>query len=273
MRTLKLANADDGVIAINEIDEKLYRDSKGLNKSMLVKFMKSPRHYLAALNEKQETTDSMRMGTALHASLFREDPKDHFVVKKKVDGRTAEGKAYNAEFDVNAKGRAVINEEQDEIVKGMLKSLHKSPKFEKMYKGTTYREMGIFSQYKHDAGNFAIKGMLDGYNESEGIVYDVKSSQDASIDSFKWDFKRYEYGLQQVHYTQLITDANLPFREFIFVVVENKPPFEVAYYTLSMEEFIKTRSRWKQSMDFFGQLNAKDDFDIGYPSGTYELSY
>lgn len=266
-------NGQDGVVAIDQINEKQYRDAKGLNKSLLVKFMKSPRHYLAALNERTEPTDSMRMGTALHAELFRDEPKGEYAVMKKVDNRTKEGKEYTASFQAENAGKTVINEDQNEIVKGMVKSLMSNNRFRGMHSLTTHKEFGIFSDYKHPDGDFRMKGMLDGYIESEGIIYDVKSSQDASLDKFKWDFKAFRYDLQQVHYTDLLNKTGLPFKEFTFVVVENKPPHEVAFYTLSMDSYMKTREEWNLAMGFYAVCNAKQDFNIGYPQNTYELSY
>lgn len=273
MRTLNLASSKDGVLAVDQINERDYRNAHGLNKSLLVKFMKSPRHYLAALNEKHEPTDSMRMGTALHAMLFRDDPKKHFAVKKKMDGRTADGKKYNAEFEASAGDKTVLTEEQHETAKGMFESLMKNPRFRKMHDATTHREMGIFSDYKNLEHSCRIKGMLDGYNEHDGIVYDVKSTQDAHMSSFKWDFKKYQYDIQQVHYTRLVMDAGLPFKEFMFVAVENKPPYEVAFYTLSVDSYLSSKTVWNIAMDSFAYCNAKQDFDIGYGCGTNELTY
>lgn len=273
MKTLHLPAAKDGVIAIDQINESDYRNAEGLNKSLLVKFMKSPRHYLAALNESNEPTDSMKMGTALHSIVLRDDPSRFFAVKKKVDNRTKEGKEYTAQFESENRGKAIINEEQHETVLGMQKSLMKNDRFRTLLEKTTHREMGIFSDYKVIDHRFRIKGMIDGYSEHDGIVWDLKTSQDASFDSFKWDFKKYMYDLQQVHYTQLVHDAALPFTEFLFVVIENKPPYEVAFYTLEMESYMKSRNVWLNAMHTYAHCHAKQDFDIGYPSNTCELSY
>lgn len=265
-------HGQDGIVVVNQIDERQYRDAKGLNKSLLVKFMKSPRHYLAALNERSEPTDSMRLGTSLHAELFRDEPKNEYAVSKKVDNRTKEGKEYTAEFNAKHAGKAIISEDQDVHLKGMMKSLMGCNRFKKMYEATTHKEMGIFADYISDAHNpFRMKGMLDGYIESEGVIYDVKTTQDASFDKFRWDFNSFAYGLQQVHYTDLLVKTGLEFRDFVFVVVENKAPYNVAYYQLSREKYGKVRGDWNDAMEYYGILNDKQDFDIGFPNGTYQI--
>jgi hypothetical protein len=273
MKTLNLPSADDGVLAIDQINERDYRNAHGLNKSMLVKFMKSPRHYLEALNEKNEPTESMKVGTALHTMLFRDSPDDYFAVMKKVDKRKTADKEYATQFEADNAGKTIITSEQDDVARAMHKALMDNGRFKDLYEKTTYREMGIFADYKHEDQNFRIKGMLDGYSKSEGIVYDVKSSQDAHIDSFKWDFKKFRYDLQQVHYTRLLGQTNLPFTQFVFVVVENKAPYGVAFYTLGMDSYMKTHEEWKSWLEYYGKLNHKQDFNIGYPSSTFELNY
>jgi peptidyl-tRNA hydrolase len=274
MKTLNLPEADDGVLAIDQINERDYRNAHGLNKSLLVEFMKSPRHYLEALNAKKKPTDNMDMGTALHATLFRDAPADHFaVMTKKLDKRKPADKEFAAQFEAENAGKVILSVEQDETVKAMHRALMDNGRFKELYEKTTYRELGIFADYKHEDQNFRIKGMLDGYAKSEGIIYDVKSSQDAHIDSFKWDFKRFRYDLQQVHYTRLLGQTNLPFTQFVFVVVENKAPYGVAFYTLGMESYMKTHEEWKSWLEYYGKLNHKQDFNIGYPSSTFELNY
>jgi len=273
VRNIYLPNAGDEVLFVDQINERDYRNAHGLNKSSLVKFMKSPRHYLQSLNEESDATDSMQMGTAMHSLVLRDDPNEYFAVKKKVDNRTKEGKEYSAQFEQDNKGKAIINEEQNELVQGMFKSLMKNERFSKMKSKFSHTEVGIFADYSHPMGNFRIKGMLDAYIETEGLIVDIKSAQDASLDVFKWDFKKYAYGLQQVHYTHLLGKTKMPFEQFVFVVVENKPPHEVAFYTLSMNQYLKTHDEWKMAMDYFGNLHAKQDFNIGYTSETVELSF
>lgn len=273
MRNIYLPNASDDVLFVDQINEHDYRSAHGLNKTSLVKFMKSPRHYLQSLHDEFEATDSMRMGTALHSLVLRDDPTKHFAVKKKVDNRTKEGKEYSAQFEQDNKGKTIITEEQNELVQGMFKSLRKNERFSRMMDRFSHREVGIFANYNHPLGDFRIKGMLDAYIETEGLIVDIKTSQDASLDLFKWDFKKYAYGLQQVHYTHLLGKTKMPFSNFVFVVVENKPPHEVAFYTLSMNDYLKTQDEWKMSMNYFGNLHSKQDFDIGYPSETIELTY
>lgn len=262
----------DGIVVVNQIDERQYRDAKGLNKSLLTKFIKSPRHYLAALNEKIEPTDSMRLGTSLHAELFREDPKREYAVCKKVDNRTKEGKEYTANFNAENAGKAVINEEQEVHLKGMMASLMDSNRFRKMYEATSHKEMGIFADYKGDCEPFRMKGMLDGYIESEGVIYDVKTTQDASYNKFKYDFLSFRYDMQQVMYTDLLMKTGMEFSEFVFVVVENKAPYGVAYYQLSRDKYQDVRSEWLDAMDYYGKLYEKQDFNIGYNSGTYQIN-
>jgi hypothetical protein len=47
-----------------------YHAVDALSKSMMTKILKSPAHYRAALDEHQEPTKSMQMGTAIHTAVL-----------------------------------------------------------------------------------------------------------------------------------------------------------------------------------------------------------
>jgi len=67
-----------------------YHAVDALSKSMMSKILKSPAHYRAALDEHQEPSKAMQMGTAIHTAvlpLFRRTSMD--ATKKAKRGRSS----------------------------------------------------------------------------------------------------------------------------------------------------------------------------------------
>jgi hypothetical protein len=273
VKTLTLPNATVDVLAVDGISEEVYRSAHGLNKSLLTEFIRSPRHYLDAKTNQKKATDSMKMGTALHQLILRPYEEPVFAVMKKVDKRKTADKEYAANFEAENSGKIIIDEEAEKTIRAMREALMGNTRFEKIISRTSHRELGIFADRECAEGTVRLKGMLDGFCEVDGTVFDIKSTQDASYDAFRRDFRSYQYALQQVQYTYLCSRLGLGFSNFVFVAVESKPPYGVAFYTLSMDEYMRSFDKWRQSLDFFSSCQSKEDFNIGYTSETKELSF
>jgi len=73
-----------------------YHAVDALSKSMMSKILKSPAHYRAALEEHQEPSKAMQMGTAIHTAVLEPHLYSQVVavVPPDIDGRTKEGKAW-----------------------------------------------------------------------------------------------------------------------------------------------------------------------------------
>lgn len=273
MKTLKLLNATDDVLAVDGISEDTYRKAHGLNKSLLTEFMRSPRHYTIAKETSKKPTENMKMGTVLHQLILRPFEEPIFAVMKKVDKRKTADKEYAAAFEADNAGKIIIDEESEKCVQGMREALMKNTRFAKMIEETTHRELGIFADRECTDDKVRLKGMIDGYSEKTGVIFDIKTTQDASYDSFRRDFRTFGYAMQQAQYTYLATRTGLGFSNFVFVAVESTPAHGVAFYTLSMDEYMRSFDRWRQAVDFFSSCQSRNDFDIGYTTDTKEFSY
>ena len=88
-------------------------------------------------------------------------------------------------------------------------------------------EVTFFS--KDEETGLLKKCRADGYNQ--GIVFDVKTTQDASLGSFVNDCKRYNYRSQAAYYLEVISEA-MGFRheDFRFIASEKEDPCESAIY-------------------------------------------
>ena len=233
---------------ITDITESDYRKATGLSQSSLKKFItQSPAHYLASLEEVQEPTKAMQFGTAFHANMLASEPTDIYAVKKKVDGRSKEGKLYNETFALENQGKVIIDKEEHSRIIAMADSVMGHEFAGRTIQALTHKEFAVFGT-NH---GIRLKGLIDGYNEKEGIVIDLKTAEDSSPIGFRkacWDRA---YAIQQVHYTWLLTNAGKPVNAFYFIAVEKEPPYAVGVYKINAESLTKSFKVWDDALDSF----------------------
>lgn len=98
------------------------------------------------------------------------------------------------------------------------------------------------------------------YWRQDGILVDLKTTDDASQEAFSKSVANWRYHVQHPFYldgcTQAIRQANLDLVEpthFLFLVVEKKPPYAVAVYQLDLESVELGRQQYRQDLDVFHQ--------------------
>ncbi len=233
---LKLSNC----IVVKNLPDAEYRQAKGLSQSMLSHFIQSPKHYLHACENPIEPTPDMLLGLAFHSLMLEKEPS--YVVKKKVDGRTTEGKKYNAEFEIENKGKIIINEEQEFKVWGMRKSFLESDSLAtKLYNETKqeFREVSLFCLATTPYGEVHLKGRLDGFHEQSGTIWDFKKCQDASADGFEKMVRERNYWLQNAMYQTLGMACKLDVKDFIYIPIEGDAPHGFGSYSFDISKKMK----------------------------------
>lgn len=126
-------------------------------------------------------------------------------------------------------GKEVITEDILEAGKGMAESVLAHPAAAKLLaKGKaevtiTWEQQGV-----------PCKARCDFINDL-GYIVDLKSTTDASVNEFNRSIAKYGYHRQEAFYVDGYTAAlGKPPKGFIFVCVENKPPYAVGVYALDM---------------------------------------
>lgn len=243
-------NTDPAVIT--NITEAEYRKATGLSQSSLKEFLISPAHYLASIEKIKEPTKAMQFGTAFHANMLADEPTDIYAVKKKVDGRSKEGRAYNEQFALENAGKIVLDSEEHDKIISMADSVMANGFAGDVIQSLTHKEFAVFGT-NH---GIRLKGLIDGYNEKEGIVIDLKTAEDASPAGFRKAIWDRGYALQQVHYTWLLTNAGKPVNAFYFIAIEKEPPYAVGVYTINKDSLANAFKVWDDALDSFWVCQA-----------------
>ncbi len=231
-----------------------YRSAEGLSNSMLKEFRRTPAHYKASLSQPHKDTKALNFGTALHSMVLTPE-LDAVVVSPEYDARTTAGKAIRDLFKASSVGKTVVTAEEHAQLVGMLDSIMMHPKARSIIEGCAYKELSLFTKLN----NVACKGRMDLVDVSNGIIGDLKSCEDASVEGVRKAIRNYGYDFQNVHYEKLFEECfQRKLQAFEFIFVEKEPPYAVAVYRIGDITLDRARREWTDLMNKFDVCSTGD---------------
>lgn len=251
-----------------------YRSAFGLSQSAFSKFFVSPKHYIHSTENPIKPTPDMIFGTCFHSLML--DEKPCYVVGPKFDLRKTADKEAKAKFEAENAGKELITEEDELALRGMREAvLTNGGLATELYKKSKEKELCLFATAMTDEGEVRLKGMLDGYDEATGTIWDFKKCRDASGTAFTRMVRERMYWVQAVHYTWLAIQNGLTVNRFVYIPVEDKAPHGLACYTFDITKKMKYHpmspvAMWEQGLNDF-LLCQKDGDWVGYPSHLQEI--
>lgn len=184
-----------------------------------------------------EPTPAMALGTAVH-TLCLEPHKfnDEIAVKPEgIDRRTKDGKAEWALFCAEEGRKLIIDAEQHDKARRMADAVRTHPIARKLIECDGQAELPIRWQDKESG--LWVRNLLDRWLPSQGIVIDLKTSTDVTPGAFARSAANFQYHCQAALYrrgAEVVFDQTVNV-DFIFIVVGNAEPYEVACYVLDGE--------------------------------------
>lgn len=125
--------------------------------------------------------------------------------------------------------KEIIWEEDFEIVKGITESIKKHPMVSQMFADGD-SELSLYWIDKET--NILCKCRPDRTNQSFPCIPDLKSTMDASLDSFEHDITKYDYHVSAWWYLWGAKEVfGFDFQNFVYIPCEKKPPYAVTFYT------------------------------------------
>lgn len=202
-----------------------YHAADGISKSDLDLIHKSPAHYKAA---RHEDTPALRFGTAIHTLVL--EPARFVSEYTVINGDRRLKATKEAIKEAEAVGKTVLTQDEFDALSGMQESVFKSRIAARLIDGATI-EHSVFSELD----GVRVKCRPDGWNTEKGVLFDLKSTEDASPEGFARTVAKYRYHVQDAFYRHVVASAtggDADDLSFIFIAVEKKPPFAVALYQL-----------------------------------------
>lgn len=213
---------------VEDMPNDVYHSLPSLSASQIKQLLVNPYAFVNKI--KMAQTDSMNLGSAVHTLTLEPHKFDsEFAVIPKCDLRTTAGKAIKQEFEMLHKGKILITQEQYETAQKASQSILKSPIGNFLTGGKAE------ASYFTNINGIDVRVRPDYFREDMGVVFDIKTTQDASPDGFVKAVANYGYYIQNAFYLKVLQELNLNAKRFVFVAVETKEPFMVGLYELSPE--------------------------------------
>jgi exodeoxyribonuclease VIII len=237
-----------------------YHAVDALSKSMMTKILKSPAHYKAALEEHQDPTKAMQMGTAIHTAVLEPHLYSQVVavVPPDIDGRTKEGKAWKEQH----KSRIHMTHAEDIEIQGVANSVRRHPFWDIIHLPHKI-EASVFAE--DEETGLPLKARPDLWIEDHTLV-DIKTTDDATVEGFSRTVTSFGYHIQAAHYLEMTGAEN-----FIFVAVERKAPYAIGIYKLDSEWLQAGANLRRKSITLLHECKALDSWPA-YPTAVQTLS-
>ena len=253
-----------------------YSDTDYISNSMLSHISVSPEYFRFRRDNPQPATPAMKLGSAIHMNVLQPaDFHEHYAVSPKFDKRTKQGKEDFAEFSKKNMFKDIISESDFELIEQItLKTMRDNMVNRLLTSGEPEKIVTWYN--KHYDVN--CKGMLDYYRD--GMIIDLKTTQDASYNGFMRSVRKYKYNKQAAYYM----DAVKAYR-FIIIAVEKTPPFSINIFEMGDDMIDEGRDMYNHELEIykyceendywpgagFDPLNKESERTIHILSNNYEI--
>lgn len=252
-------NFKDGVHTISNDD---YHNSDGVSRSQLMRFMKSPRHYINPKTFK--STPSMVLGSLVHCLIL--EPvlfEKEFAVIPAINKRTKIGKSEWEAFETEHAGKLLITEEQLLTARHMCASVISNEEASELLSPGSLIEQSIF--WTDEESAMQLKSRPDIWYRNSGLVVDLKTTADASPWSFGNSAWKFGYFLQAAFVKEALESIGEPMTRFVIIAVENTAPFVPAVYIMDEQSInfaVDQLHRLRNDLKSCIENNAWPDFGV-----------
>ena len=242
--------------------EEYHGDKEIVGHSALVKIMRSPEHFKHYLTAPFKVTPTLKFGTALHcAYLEPERFADHYIEIPKFDRRTKEGKAKAEEYEKAVQGKETLEPDDMLAVQEILK------KISQHVKATAFRLKSVTEKsyfwLDEDTGvmcRIRCDMLVLGEQGEILAIIDLKTTKDASKESFRRSIDDYGYDLQAAFYTDAVKMAIGREVPFYFLVVESDAPHSVCLYRIGQASIEVGRRKYRMALQLLQWCRANDSW-------------
>lgn len=241
-------------------------EKRALSYSSMKHILKTPAHFAEYWTApRPPQTQALIFGSLIDCMTFTPEEFDvRFVISQGFDRRTKEGKAAYELFMATCNGRMIVDAEDIELAKKLASRVKEHPLSKPLYDSCTNVQLELKWSDKSTA--LPMRGYLDAVTEIEEqtIIWDLKSSEDASHEQFERDCVKYGYPLQAYAYCNAYIKNRGVFPEFRFVVVEKSTPYAVNVFRPDNKFMELGKAMYRRALDRIKFCHDNDCFDVDY---------
>lgn len=236
----------------------------------------SPEHFLAYINqEEKDPTPALVFGSAYHVFILeREKFSQKVAIVPEINRRTKAGQAEYKEFLEKHKGKHIIPVVGNSQINGYDKILAMAKTMDR-YKtaSSIFNNPGVFEQtvvWKDPTFGFWCKARFDFHIQTLRLIIDLKTTMDASEDSFRKSIANMDYDLSAAWYTTGMQNITGHTYQYIWVVQEKDPPYSVALYEADQEILDNGRKKIRPTLEIYDACMRSGEWP-GYPDAVRKI--
>lgn len=256
-----------------------HADTSHISASGLKLLARSPAHYWAKYLDPERQPDApkrnMIRGSMIHGMLFEPQlwEQQYVQLPEGLDRRTKEGKALWLEILATGKEPITAQEWKDGL--GIITNMLRHPRSMELFQLPGVAEQTL-TWVDADTGvrckarpDFMVPpGLSDKY--PNGVIVDLKSTQDARAEQFQRTAWNLGYHIQAAHYCNGFKASYGTFPAFFFAAGEPKAPYPVQYFKAGEAFMGAGLGDVSDLLEIYASCLATDSWP-GYPDEDGEL--
>jgi len=200
------------------------------------------------------------LGSAVHALVL--EPSKDLVIRGPEDRRGNKWKEASLAADID--GKILLTEGDYDQARAIAQPVISHPVMTGYLNDPTFVPEASFFAYD-DETDMRIKCRPDGFMPESGIVFDIKTTQDASPDGFPREIRKYGYDLQAAFYLRCLRLAGQKAHTFVFVAVEKEAPYAVGLHMLTERYLAAADLRVTETLHKIHSARTANVFPTGWP--------
>ena len=205
-------------------------------------------------------SSAFALGSAVHALVL--EPQKNLVVRGPEDRRGNKWK--EAQLAADLDGQILLTEGDYDLAEKIAAPIINHEVVKGWIADSSFVAEASFFAEDYLTG-VKIKCRPDGYLPDAGIVFDIKTTRDASPDGFPREIRSYNYDLQSSFYLRCLNQAGFKAHTFIFVAVEKEPPYAVGLHALTERYLAAADVRVTLTLEKISRAEATSTFTTGWP--------
>lgn len=251
---------------IENMPDAEYHQHPALSSTQARKLLESPAKYRYSLDHPQARKDSFDLGTAVHTKVLGTGagvityPPEHLTPSGAASTKAA---TIAWADEQRATGVVVIAPNDARRVHGMAEAVLAHPEARQILETVAGREVSVFA----DVDGVPVRARFDGLSE-DGQAFDLKTTVDASPDSFEKSIAQWGYHIQAAWYESAWTAATgHDLSSFDFIAIEKEAPYLVGVYNMDITFMSIGHELSATARSLYATCTEADEWP-GYPRKT-----
>lgn len=255
---------DARYVVMPDLPASVYHSIDAFSSSGIPYLLQSPGHYMEWRRQERHATPAKDRGELFHMGVLepkRFAEKIYLDDKPKPDGRTKQGKIDKAKIEeehavIRAAGNFIVNREEFTVALNMMDAVNACSSALRLLEDTD-RELTIL--WRDAELGISCKARIDARRRSDGGLVDLKTTADASGESFGRSAAKYFYHSQGALYciaSEVAYDKSPPF--YAWIPVESAPPYGVRPCIMEQDAWLKGRHLVDQAMKAYAYGRLKN---------------